>query len=94
MKIVYNFSVKRNGKVYIFTVKTKGFVVDDIAIRSLMNGYMIIVLEFVKINQRSGIIGPHIGIFDRLHITVAQIDVCIYICKKIENDNQKLRHST
>lgn len=32
MKIVYYFSVKRNGKEYIFTVKTKGFVVDDISI--------------------------------------------------------------
>ena len=52
-----------------------------------MNGYMIIVLEFVKINQRSGIIGPHIGIFDRLHITVAQIDVCKYICT-IELENE------
>ena len=59
MIIVYDITVQNYGKVDVFAVKTKGFVVDQTALFDfLLNDKMIVGYEVVEINAFAVLVIP------------------------------------
>ena len=57
--IVYDITVQNYGKVDVFAVKTKGFVVDQTALFDfLLNDKMIVGYEVVEINAFAVLVIP------------------------------------
>ena len=59
MIIIYDITVQNYGKVDVFAVKTKGFVVDQTALFDfLLNDKMIVGYEVVEINAFAVLVIP------------------------------------
>ena len=59
MIIVYDITVQNYGKVDVFAVETKGFVVDQTALFNfLLNDKMIVGYEVVEINALAVLVIP------------------------------------